>query len=229
MFERTLKVIDKDILDKIRDKRVLLVGVGGVGGFALESLVRLGFLNITIIDNDVIDKSNLNRQIISLEDNIGEYKTDIAKVRAININSEVKIKNYNIFLNEDNIEDIFKNKYDFIIDACDTLTTKFLLIKKAKELGIKIISCMGTGNRINPSLVAITKLSKTYNDPLAKRMREILKKNKLSLNTPVIWSKEIPVKTKDRTPGSIVLVPGMAGLLSTYYILEEIKNESEKK
>lgn len=225
MFDRTLKMIDNELIEKIKKKKILLVGVGGVGGFAFESLVRLGFENITIIDNDRIEESNLNRQIISLKDNIGKFKTDIAKERGLQINPNIKITTHTIFLNSDNIDDIFNAHYDYIIDACDTITTKFLLIKKAKELNIKIISCMGTGNRLDPSKVTITKLNKTYNDPLAKAMREILRKNNIALNIPVIWSSEMPIKNKDRTPGSIILVPASAGLQATYFILEDIKKE----
>ncbi len=225
MFDRTLKIIDNRLLEKIKKQKILLVGVGGVGGFALESLIRLGFHNITIIDNDVIEESNLNRQVISLTNNIGKLKTDVAKERGLQINPKAKITTHSIFLNKENIDDIFKTSYDYIIDACDTITTKFLLIKKAKELNIKIISCMGTGNRFNPSKVMITKLNKTYNDPLAKAMREILRKNNITLNIPVIWSNETPVKTIDRTPGSIILVPASAGLQAASFILEDLKKE----
>lgn len=226
MFERTLKIIDNSVLEKLQNINILLVGVGGVGGFALEALVRLGVSNITIIDNDKIELSNLNRQIISNENNIGEYKVDIAKKRYIGINSNINIKSYNLFLDESNIDMVFANKYDYIIDACDTVTTKYLLIKKALFTNTKIISCMGTGNRIDPSKITITKLAKTYNDPLAKAMRNVLKKNDITLNIPVIWSSEVPIKIKEKAPGSIFLVPAAAGLQIAYYILEDLINRS---
>lgn len=224
MFDRTLKILDSSLLETIKKQKILLVGVGGVGGFALESLVRLGFQNITIVDGDIIEESNLNRQIISTRENIGKSKVEIAKKRALSINPNAQIITYNLFLKEENIETIFKSHYDFVIDACDTITTKYLLIKEAKENGIKVISCMGTGNRINPSLVAITKLNKTYNDPLAKAMRNILRKHNVSLNIPVIWSSEVPIKIKEKAPGSIILVPAAAGLQITYYILSSLIN-----
>jgi len=223
MFERTLEIIDDKTLAIIQSKKILLVGVGGVGGFALESLVRTGFKNITIIDNDTIDKSNLNRQIITNTSNIGKSKVKSAYERYININQNININIFEIFLNENNINEVFNTNYDYIIDACDTVTTKLLLIKIAKEKNIKIISCMGTGNRLNPSLVTITKLNKTYNDPLAKIMRNVLKKNKINTNIPVIWSSEVPIKTKSKNIGSIILVPASAGLHATYFILNDIK------
>lgn len=224
MFERTLKIIDKPLLEKIQSQNILLVGVGGVGGFVLESLVRLGFQNITIVDADTIEESNLNRQIISTTENIGVYKTEIAKKRALSINPNAHITTFNIFLNQENIESIFHQKYDYIIDACDTVTTKYLLIKKALDTNTKIISSMGTGNRLDPSKVTITKLKKTYNDPLAKAMREILRKNNVTLNIPVVWSSEVPIKVKQKAPGSIILVPAAAGLQIGFFILQDLKN-----
>ncbi len=226
MFDRTLRIIDAFLLDKIKKQNVLLVGVGGVGGFALESLVRLGIQNITIVDADKIEESNLNRQLISTSKNIGKYKVDIAKERALSINPNCCVKTYNLFLNEENFNDIFKDKYDYILDACDTITTKYLLIKKALDTKTKIISCMGTGNRFEPNKITITSLNKTYNDPLAKAMRSILKKNHISLNIPVIWSSEVPKKTKEKVPGSIVFVPATAGIEMTYFLLKDIINKS---
>lgn len=223
MFERTLEIIEQELLNKIKKQKILLVGVGGVGGFAFESLVRLGFQNITIIDSDKIEESNLNRQIISTRNTLGSKKVDVAKNRGYSINPDLNMITYDIFLNKDNIDSIFNEPFDYIIDACDTITTKVLLIKKAKEKSIKIISCMGTGNRIDPSKIQITKLNKTSNDPLARKMREQIKKEHLSLNIPVIWSSEIPCKTKNRTPGSMILVPASAGLQATYFILDDLK------
>lgn len=223
MFERTLRIIDSETLAAIQSKKVLLVGVGGVGGAALEGMVRLGFTNITIIDHDTIDDTNLNRQIITNNKNIGCLKVKEAKKRCESIRPDVSITSYDTFLDESNIASILSEHYDYIVDACDTVTTKYLLIKKALEKNIKIISSMGTGNRMNPSKLTITTLDKTYNDPLSKAMRSILKKNHISLKIPVIWSSELPVKTTTRSPGSVVMVPTTAGMLITYYLLEDIK------
>ena len=224
MFDRTLKIMDKGLFDVIQKQKILLVGVGGVGGFALESLVRLGFLNITIVDGDVIDESNLNRQIISTRENIGNEKVLEAKKRALSIQPEAVIKTYKLFLLEDNLGEVLVSDYDYIVDACDTITTKCLLIQEAQKRNIPIISCMGMGNRFNPGLVTITKLNKTYNDPLAKTMRTILRKNNLPLNINVVWSSEIPVKRQEKTPGSLVLVPASAGLEIAFFILNDLKN-----
>ena len=221
MFDRLLKVINKDELNKIKSQKILLVGVGGVGGYALESLIRIGIENITIIDNDIIDESNLNRQIISLHSNIGNYKVDEAKKRIIDINPNINITISKEFITKENIDNIFKNKFDYIIDACDTITTKVLLIKYAQRNNIPIISCMGTGNRIDPTKIEIIDIYKTNNDPLAKIMRKLLKDEGIK-HQDVIYSKEIPVKTKDRIPGSTSLVPPVAGIYCAYYIINKI-------
>lgn len=224
MFDRTLKMIDEQLLEGIKKQKILLVGVGGVGGFALESLVRLGFLNITLVDADAIEESNLNRQIISTRENLGKKKVEVAKERALNINPNANIITYNLFLQEENMDAIFQEKYDYIIDACDTITTKYLLIRKALETNTRIISCMGTGNRLDPSKVTITRLDKTNNDPLASAMRTILRKNNVSLKVPIVWSSEIPKKSKEKAVGSIVLVPAAAGLQLVYFILNDLIN-----
>lgn len=225
MFERTLKIMTQESLDKIKEQKVLLVGVGGVGGFALEALLRMGFSNITIVDSDCFEESNLNRQILCTRKTIGKSKTEVAKQRALEINPSAPITTYPIFLTEENLEEVFKESYDYILDACDTITTKVLLIKKAHERGIKIISCMGTGNRFEPSKVTITSLDKTHNDPLAKAMRTILRKENLSFKVPVVWSSELPVKIKEATPGSIVLVPAVAGLQMVFFILKDLETK----
>ncbi len=225
MFDRTLKIIEEKLFKAIQFKKILLVGIGGVGGYALENLVRLGFLDITIVDNDTIETSNLNRQIIATTKSIGNLKTEEAKKRALDINPNANIKTYSLFVTEENIKTIFNTTYDYIIDACDTITTKYLLIKESLKQNCKIITCLGTGNRLNPGEITITTLKNTYNDPLAKAMRNILKKNNIPLNVPVIWSRELPIKKKSREPGSISLVPASAGLQAVYFILEDIKKE----
>lgn len=223
MFDRTLKIIEPELFLKIQKTKILLVGVGGVGGFAFESLIRLGFTDITLIDYDTFEKSNLNRQILCTEKTLNQIKIECAKKRGESINKKAHITLKNCFLNSENMSYI-PEKYDYILDACDTLTTKISLIKKAFKDNSKIISCMGTGNRLNPNFVEITTLNKTYNDPLAKKMRKLLKEENIPLNIPVVWSKELPIKTKDRTPGSIFLVPASAGLNLAYFVLKDLMN-----
>lgn len=222
MFEKLNKIISEKHFNIMQNTRVLLVGIGGVGGFAFEALIRSGIGKITIIDHDVIDITNLNRQIITNNNNIGQKKIEEARKRALEINPKCEIITRDLFLDESNIDEIFKDKFDYIIDACDTITTKALLVKKAKELNIKLISCMGTGNRLDPTKVMITKLNKTYNDPLAKAMRKLLKENNLKTNIDVIWSSELPIKTGNRKPSSIILVPSTAGIYAASYIISDI-------
>ena len=221
MFDRLLKIISEENLKKIKNTNVLIVGIGGVGGYALETLVRIGIENITIVDNDIVDISNLNRQIISLHSNIGENKVNVAKKRCLDINPCINIKTIKEFITKDNIDILFNEKYDFIIDACDTITTKVLLIKIAKEKDIKIISCMGTGNRFDPTKLKIIDIYKTNYDPLSKVMRKLLKDEHIK-KQDVIYSSEIPIKTSDRTPGSTSLVPSVAGIYAAYYVINNI-------
>lgn len=226
MDDRILKILSKEDLDKIKNLSILIVGVGGVGGYSLESLVRSGVKNITIIDKDVVDESNLNRQIISLNNNIGKSKVEVAKERALLINKDIKINEIDTFLNKDNLEAILKDlNIDYIIDACDTVTTKIELIKYAKSHNINIITCLGTGNRLNPEDLTITTLDKTYNDPLGKVLRKELKDLKIKGKVTVCWSKELPIKIQDRTPGSMVFVPASAGLLISSYIIRKTINK----
>lgn len=223
--DRILKIISKDAFDKIQKLKILIVGVGGVGGYTLEALVRSGVLDITIIDKDKIEESNLNRQIISLNSNINESKVEEAKKRALNIRNDARINAIQDFLTCDNLSDILdKYQYDYIVDACDTVTTKIALIGYAIKNNIKIISCLGTGNRFKPEELKVTTLDKTYNDPLGKVMRKILKDKGIKNKVTVLWSKELPVKTGDRTPGSMVFVPASAGILIASYIIRKELN-----
>ena len=226
MDDRILKILSKDDLDKIKNLSILIVGVGGVGGYSLESLARSGVKNITIIDKDVVDESNLNRQIISLNNNIGKSKVEVAKERVLLINKDININTIDTFLNKDNLEAILDDfSIDYIIDACDTVSTKIELIKYARSHDINIITCLGTGNRLNPEDLTITTLDKTYNDPLGKVLRKELKDLRIKGKVTVCWSKELPIKIKDRTPGSMAFVPASAGLLISSYIIRKTINK----
>ncbi len=220
MYERTLKIINKEQFNKIIKKPILLVGLGGVGGYALESLVRFGFQNITIIDHDNISLSNLNRQIIATSENIGLAKAKEAQKRATKINKNINIKVLATFLTKDNISQL-STEYDYIIDSCDTITTKLELIKFAIKNNIKIISCLGTGNRLDPTKLVITDIWQTNYDPVAKILRKLLRDNNINTKIPVIWSKEIPIKTGDSQPGSICTVPAVAGIYMVSYIIND--------
>ena len=223
-LERTELLLGSDNLDIIRNKNILIVGIGGVGGYALESLVRMGINNITIADFDTIDSSNLNRQLITNINNIGRFKVDEAYIRYTNINPDLKLNTIKEKLTIDNFKDLIKDKYDYIIDACDDINIKIKLIKYALDNNIKIISSCGTAKKIDASKLEITRLDKTSGDPLAKKLRNLLRKENVSLKIPVVCSREEPVKIEKL--GSVSYVPATAGLLITSFIINEILNEN---
>lgn len=222
MFDRLELLIGKENIEKISKINVLIVGIGGVGGTALEALVRSGVKNITIIDKDVFSESNLNRQILSTRDSIGLYKVDVGINRCKSINPDVNIKGLKINLDEENINEL--GNFDYIIDACDDINAKLALMQYANKNNINLISSMGTGKRLNPSNVIITRLDKTSNDPLAKKMRYEARKRGLKLNIPVVCSKEEPINN-DRIIASSIFVPSTAGLMLAYYIIEKVIND----
>ena len=221
-FERLQKIISEDDFKRLSNIKVLIIGIGGVGGYAFEALVRSGVINITIVDADNVEISNLNRQIIATHETIDMQKCIAAKNRAESINKDVKITTINKFIIEDNIDELFNTNYDYIIDACDTISTKVHLIKKAHKKNIKIISCMGAGNRFDPSKLSITEISKTSYDPVAKVIRKLLKDAGIKKKTYVVASTEKPVKTSDRIPGSIVTVPAVAGIYCASYVINDV-------
>lgn len=219
MFERLELLIGKEALEKLSKVKILLVGVGGVGGTCLEALVRSGVQNITIVDGDNFQISNLNRQILATLCDIDNPKVDVAIKRMLSINNKLNITGKNIYLNEENISSL--DKVDFIIDACDDVKAKLSLMKYAEENNIHLISSMGTGKRLNPSDVIITRLDKTSNDPLAKKIRYEARKLGLNLKIPVVCSKEDAI-SKDRVVASSIFVPSTAGLTIAHYIIEKV-------
>ena len=221
MFERLIPLIGEEQLNKLANSKILLVGVGGVGGFALEALVRSGFSNITIVDGDNVDLSNLNRQIISNKKNIGKCKVKVTQDRILAINENIKIKTIDIFLTLDNFSEYINDKYDYIIDACDDIKIKIALIKYATSNNIKIISCLGTGKKLKPRELEITTLDKTYNDALAKKLRNELRKENITLKIPVVFSRELARDTKNIV-ASAIFVPAVAGIYLANYVFNDI-------
>jgi len=221
MYKRIINLIGKEYFNKIKNTKILLVGVGGVGGFAFEALIRSGFQNITIIDGDTVEITNLNRQLVANLDTIGQSKVSIAKLKAKQINKCININAIEMILTKDNIN-ILDKDFDFIIDACDTLNTKLELIRFAEMNNIKIISSMGVGNRIDASKIKVTTLDKTNNDPLARKLRKLVKASRLNMKVPVICSEEIPIKKRE--VNSMITSPGISGLLMVNYIINEIIN-----
>src|SRR5574344_149915 len=172
MFDRIKLLIGEDNLEKIQSKKILIVGIGGVGGTTYETLLRSGITDFTLIDFDTFDETNLNRQVLANLSNVGEKKVNVAIDYAKRINKHAKVLGLDIFLDDSNINQL--SNYDYIIDACDSTKTKILLMNYALEKQIPIISSMGMGNRIDPSKIVITTLDKTNNDPLAKKIRNII-------------------------------------------------------
>ena len=221
MFDRIISLIGVDKFQKLKKVKVLIVGIGGVGGYALESLVRSGIENIDIIDYDKIDISNLNRQIITNSNNVGYYKVDEAKKRALSINPNIKITAYKELLDESNINYILKNNYDYIVDACDNVNTKIELMKKSINSNFNLISCMGTAKKLNPLSLSITTLDKTNYDKLAKVIRKKVKD--IGINPKKIIVVSSNEKSIDcEILGSMTMVPATAGILCASYIIDKI-------
>lgn len=217
---RTEKIIGKNNINKLKNTSVLIVGVGGVGGSCLEMLARSGIGNITIVDYDIFEESNLNRQILSLEDNIGECKTTVAKKRVKSINSDIIVEEINKKLDDLVINEIPRT--DYIIDACDDINAKVLLIKYAIKNNIKIISSCGTGNRIKPSKLKVSNIWKTEYDPLAKKLRQYLRKENINYKVPVVYSEEVPLIKSSGYVGSMAMVPNCAGIMLASYIINDV-------
>lgn len=220
MFERLIGLIGEEKLKEIERKKVLLIGVGGVGSYALEALIRNGFFDITIVDFDIIDLSNLNRQLITDSTNIGKYKVDEAKKRALLINPNIKIQTINEKLNKENLRNLLNQNFDYIIDACDTLDVKFALMENSIHYSYKLISSMGTAKKINPTKLEITTLDKTNNDPLARLLRNKVRKAHINKKIYVVSSTEVPKQIN--MLGTANLVPSVAGLLCVSFIFNDI-------
>ncbi len=223
MFDRLVALINDDNFKKIRAVKVLIIGLGGVGGYAFEALVRSGIQSFTIIDGDMIEETNLNRQILATIDVVGMPKVEVAKERALKINPNVEIKTINKFITEENFEMVFKqDEYDYVIDACDDVKIKFLIIKNANKY--KLISSMGTANKFNPAALSITTLDKTINDPLARILRKKVKDAKIHHKFKVVSSSEVVMKiSKDKNVlGTNSYIPGISGLLCASYVINDI-------
>ena len=224
-FSRLIKVIGEENFLDLSKKSVLVLGCGGVGGYVIEALVRSGIGTLIIVDFDMIDESNINRQIIALESTIGLKKVDVLKNRIIDINKNCNVITIDQFITVDNLDELFEYDIDFVVDACDTTSVKKEIIKKCLRKKIKFISCMGTGNKFDPSKLEIVDIRKTSNDPLARMLRKFVKDEKINEKVMVLSSNEVPVKTSDRTPGSTAFVPPAAGLMIASYVVKKLLNK----
>lgn len=215
-----------DNVNVIKNKTVLIIGLGGVGGYAVESLARCGIEHIILVDNDVIDITNINRQIISTLDNVGSYKTEEWEKRIKLINPDCKVDIINDFITPSNVSMLFNQKIDYIVDACDTIETKKEMIRQCLKRDIKLISSMGTGNKLDSSKLKIVDIRKTSYDPIAKKIRKMVKDEKINKKIMVVCSDEIPYTKVDKTIPSNSFVPATAGLLCTNYIINDILKDS---
>lgn len=220
---RTELLIGKENIQKLSKAKIIVYGIGGVGSFTVEGLVRAGVENIILVDNDVIAPSNLNRQIHATISNIGKLKVNCMKERILSINPKVNVETYIPQDIEHGEEILIDDSIDYVVDAVDTITTKLKLIQRAKEKQIPIISCMGTGNKLDPTKFEIADIYKTSVCPLAKVMRKELKKRGIQ-NLKVLYSKEEPIKheMESRTPASISFVPSVAGMIIAGEVIKDI-------
>ena len=237
-FTRTQLLLGKPAIDKLSGCRVAVFGIGGVGGFVCEALVRSGVGAFDLIDSDKVSRSNINRQIIALTSTIGQYKVDVMRERMLDINPEVKVRTYKTFVLPENADDFPFEEYDYIVDAVDTVTAKVTLVMKANEHNIPIISCMGAGNKLDGTQFKVSDIYKTKYCPLAKVMRNEMKKRGIK-KLKVVYSEETALKPlydastseaakkeakqmpdaeekhveKRAVPGSTAFVPSVAGLI----------------
>lgn len=213
-----------DKIGLLKDKHIAIFGVGGVGGYTLEALIRSGIEYIDIYDFDTIDISNINRQVIANSETVGKTKVEEWVRRAKLINPKININGFNMFVDHTNIDSIDFNQYHYVVDAIDTVTSKLMLIKKCDQLNIPLISSMGTGNKIRPELLEITDIKKTSICPLARVIRKKLRDENINHLT-VIYSKEEPKKTNTHKPGSTIFVPSVAGIMIANWIFRKIIGE----
>ena len=226
-FSRTEMLIGRDAVTTLNNAKVLVCGVGGVGGYVVEALARSGIGNIAVLDSDDIHKSNLNRQILATVDTVGRKKVDVAKERILSINPVCNVTVFDMFYLPENADSLPLDGYDFIIDAVDTVSAKLELIARAKKVGVNIISSMGTGNKLGYNF-EITDIKKTSVCPLAKVMRKELRNRGIN-SLPVLYSKEEPVAPIEsivengrHVPASISYPPAIAGLMIAGYVIREI-------
>jgi tRNA A37 threonylcarbamoyladenosine dehydratase len=217
---RMKMLVQEEGLAKIQNLRVIVFGVGGVGGQAVESLVRAGIGHITIVDRDVVEISNTNRQIIATNSSIGKAKVEVLKDRLLDINPTLSVLALKKEINAENIEEFCLRDYDYVIDAIDSIRCKIALILYCLQNDIKIVSSMGAGNRLDPTQVRVIDVFKTSYDPLAKMIRSTLRKNKLK-KLMVVTSLEQPFKTPTKTPSSSPFVPPAFGLAIASYVIKQ--------
>lgn len=220
-FSRSSRILGEERMKKLNESSVIVFGIGGVGGAVLEALVRGGVGTVAVVDKDIVDITNINRQIIATNDNIGKKKVDVAEKRALSINPGINFEKYDLFYLPETANEIDLSKYDFIVDAIDNVTAKLELVERANELNIPVISSMGTGNKLHPELFEIADINKTSVCPLARVVRRELKNRGIKKLT-VVYSKEEPIKAEGSVPGSVSFTPPVAGYLMASYVIQKL-------
>ena len=244
-FSRTELLLGKDGIEKLASSRVAIFGIGGVGGYTVEALARSGIGTFDLIDDDKICITNINRQIYALRSTVGKYKVDVAKDRILDINPNAVVNTYKTFYTPETADEFDFSQYDYVVDAIDTVVGKLKIVEKAKEAKVPVISSMGAGNKMNPALFEVTDIFKTSVCPLAKVMRQELKKRKIR-KLKVVYSKEIPIKPNDdieisckkhcvcppgtvrkytarrQIPGSNAFVPSVVGLIIAGEVVKDL-------
>lgn len=218
---RTIAVLGEAAIERLKKCRVAVFGVGGVGSYAVEALARAGVGAIDLIDNDVFNVTNINRQLYATYKTIGQYKVDVARERIADINPDCKVTTHKMFYLPENADKIDLSQYDYIIDAIDTVAAKIELIVRADKFGMPIISSMGTGNKLHPEMFEVTDIYKTSVCPLAKVMRTRLKKEGIK-KLKVVYSKEETIKNADNIIGSVPFVPSVAGLIIVGEVIKDL-------
>ncbi len=233
-FKRVKSLVGEDNYLKLKNSSVVVFGIGGVGGYVVEALVRSGIGNITVIDDDTVKESNINRQIIATTETLNKDKVDVMVSRALEINPQVKITGKKLFYLPENANTVDLSGFDYVVDAVDTVSAKLEIIERSLNLSVPVISCMGTGGKLEPTMLKVSDISKTSVCPLARVMRRELKSRGIN-HLKVVYSEETPIKNKDekgeekangRTyPPSMIFVPATAGLIIANEVVKDIINK----
>ncbi|MCM1253135.1 MAG: tRNA threonylcarbamoyladenosine dehydratase [Clostridium sp.] len=220
-FARTELLLGKEAMEKLGRAHIAVFGIGGVGGYIVEALVRSGVGNFDLIDSDKVSLTNINRQIIATEETIGRYKVDVMKERMLSINPDVKVNTHQCFYLPENASELDLSRFSYVADAVDTVTAKIELILQAQKAGVPIISCMGSGNKLNPTQLEIADIYQTSVCPLAKVMRRELRRRGVE-KLKVLYSREEPIKVGQAVPGSVSFVPSAAGIIIASEMVKDI-------
>lgn len=219
-FLRTELLLGSDAMDTLRKCRVAVFGVGGVGGYVVEALARCGVGAIDIVDNDIVDITNLNRQVVALRSNVGQEKVDVCRRRILEINPDCRVTAHSMFYLPENADSIDLAAYDYVVDCIDTVSAKLELARRCHELGTPLLASLGTARKIDPTRLHISDITKTHTDPLAKVMRKKLREMGVA-HLKCVWSDELPapMQQKDSPLPSCIFVPAAAGLLAANHVI----------